>query len=290
MDNRRYDFSPIIRRKPIRWPNNARVAIWIGPNIEYFHVDLHGVQYQPVPFLPDVMNFGWRDYGLRVGIWRIMEVLDKHGMRASVLLNSDVCAHYPAVIEEGKKRNWEFLGHGITNSVKLTGMTEDEERATIRKVIDDITAGVGTPPKGWLGPSLVESFMTPDLLAEEGIEYVCDWCCDDQPFPMRVRANRLISVPYSMEVNDIPAFLAMKMSPSDFGRTIVDWFDRLYAEGADSGRVMCIALHPFVIGVPHRIKYLDEALEYICGHEQVWRTTSGEIAEWYYKHYYSPPA
>jgi peptidoglycan/xylan/chitin deacetylase (PgdA/CDA1 family) len=219
-----------------------------------------------------------------------MEVFDRHGMRASVLLNSEMCDRYPAVIEEGKKRNWEFLGHGITNSIKLSGLSEEEERVTIRKVIDDIGAAVGTPPKGWLGPALAETFATPDLLAEEGIEYLCDWCCDDQPFPMRVRKNRLISLPYSLEINDLPAYMNAKVTPPEFARMIVDQFDQLYAEGASSGRVMCIAVHPYLSGVPHRIKYLDEALDYICRHEQVWRTTSGEIAAWYYEHYYSPPA
>ncbi len=290
MENTRYDYSPIIHREPLKWPNDARLAFWVGPNIEHFHFDVSTTSLHQMPFVPDVFNYGWRDYGVRVGIWRLMDVLDKFGIRGSVLLNSEVCEHYPAIIEEGNKRNWEFLGHGLTNSAVMNGLSEDEERTTIRKVIGDITAAVGKAPKGWLGPALAETYTTPDLLAEAGIEYLCDWCADDQPFPMKVKKNRLISLPYSCEINDIPVFLGMHQTGQQFTQMIIDQFDRLYAEGATSGRVMCVALHPFLIGTPFRIKYLEEALGYICRHEGVWLTTSGEIAEWYYKNYYKAPA
>ena len=290
MDNTRYDYSPIIHREPLSLPNNARVAFWVGVNIEYFHIDLHSTPLRPFPYIPDVFNYSWRDYGARVGIWRIMEVLDRHGIRASGLVNAESCKHYPAIFDEGKKRQWEFVAHGLTNSRHITGIEEEEERGIIRKTIDDITDTVGTPPTGWLGPALVETFNTPDLLAEEGIEYVLDWCCDDQPFPMRVRKNRLISVPYGMEQNDLTSFLNKNMSGAQYVQFVIDAFKRLYAEGATNGRVMCIALHPFVIGYPYRIDYLDEALDYICKHDAVWHATSGEIAEWYYQNYYKAPA
>jgi len=214
-----------------------------------------------------------------------MEVLDKHGMKASVLLNSDVCEHYPIIIEEGKKRGWEFLGHGITNSDLLGGKSQDEERQIIRTTLDVIARAVGKRPLGWLGPALQETFNTPDILAEEGIKYVCDWVCDDQPFPMKVKKGSLISVPYSVDINDIPAFLTQHVTPQGFHDMIKDQFDVLYQEGASQARVMCIALHPFLIGQPYRIGWLDRALQYIKNHKDVWFTTSGDIASWYYENY-----
>lgn len=284
-DNTRYDYSPIIHREPVRWPNGARIAVWIIPNIEHFKIDV-----PPRPpglnIIPDVQNFSARDYSLRVGIWRMMEIMDKHGFRGTVALNSDVCERYPAVMEECQKRGWEFMGHGVTNSQLLAGMSEEEERATIRQVIETITRTTGQAPKGWLGPALAETFNTPDLLAEAGIQYVCDWTCDDQPFPMKVKRGRLISVPYGGELNDIRIFLGRGAPAPEFFEMVRDQFDVLYNEGARNGRVMAIALHPFLIGHPFRSKYLDQALAYIASHNDVWITTGGEIADWYYEHYY----
>ena len=224
-------------------------------------------------------------YGNRIGIWRLMELLDKHNIRASVLLNSEVCEHYPIIIEEGKKRGWEFLGHGTTNSVLLSGMSKAEERQIITTTVDVITKAVGQRPLGWLGPALQETFNTPDILAENGIRYLCDWCCDDQPFPMKVKRGRLISVPYSLDLNDIPAFIHQHLTPQQFCEMIKDQFDTLYQEGVDQARIMCITTHPFLIGMPFRIGWLDKALDYMKSHKDVWFTTSGEIASWYYEKY-----
>jgi allantoinase len=286
MDHQRFDFSPINKRKPIKWPKGARVAVWVIPNIEYYEFEIPSTSLHPMNLVPDVLNYGWRDYSLRVGVWRLMEVLDKYKMRGTVALNSAVCDHYPEVMQEAKKRNWEFMGHGITNSQLLNGLSEDEERKVIRETIQTITKTVGKAPEGWLGPALAESFNTPDLLAEEGIRYLCDWCNDDQPYPMKVKKGRLISVPYSVEINDIPFFLGHKGSSADFMQAIKDQFDVLYAEGKTSGRVMAIAVHPFLISVPYRHKYFDRALAYIARHKNVWLTTGGEIANWYYDNHY----
>ncbi len=286
LENTRYDYSPIIRRPPLRWPKNARVAVWLAINIEHFKIDRPGTAISAFPgLIPDVYNYAWRDYGPRVGIWRMMKLLDRHGIRASVTLNSDVCAHYPVIVEEGVKRKWEFLGHGITNSQFLAGMSEEQERQVIRTVIQTIKKTTGKAPEGWLGPALAETFITPDILAEEGITYLCDWNNDDQPYPMKVRKGRLLSVPYSVEINDIPSFLHLKYSPEQFRQAICDQFDTLYEEGAETGRVMAIATHPFILGQPHRIKYLDQALRHIKRRKQVWFTTGGEIASWYTAHY-----
>ena len=284
-DNTRFDYSAIIRRPALRWPNNARVAFWVAVNIEHFKIDRPGTAMHPFPgIIPDVYNYAWRDYGVRVGIWRLMGVLDRLGLKAGVLLNSDVCGHYPVIVEECVKRGWEILGHGMTNSQFLAGMSEDQERDVIRTVVRTIKEATGKAPRGWLGPALAETFNTPDLLAEEGIAYVCDWCNDDQPYEIKVRKGRLLSVPYGIELNDIPMFLEFKATPDEFRQAICDQFDQLYAEGAETGRVMCIALHPFIIATPWRIKYLEQALQHVLRHTDVWVTTPGEIADWYTKH------
>ena len=215
MENRRYDYRPAPGREKIEWPNGAKLAFWICPNIEYFHID-KPIMESPNPTVPEISAYSLRDYGSRVGVFRMMEVFDKHGMRASVLLNSDVCERYSFIIEEGKKRNWEWLGHGITNNLRLTSYPKDQEIEVIRKVKDTMTKSIGTAPKGWLGPALAESFETPDLLASEGFEYVCDWVCDDQPVPMRVRQGRMLIVPYDQGLNDIRAFMRSNHTPAEY--------------------------------------------------------------------------
>jgi len=287
MENTRYDYSPIFTRKPLALPNNARVGVWIGINIEYFDIggtDFGGAGAFNVP-PPNVLDYAARDYGNRVGIWRLMELLDKYNLRASVLLNSDLCKHYPIIIDEGKKRKWEFRGHGISNSVLLGGKQEAEEREIINTTLDVIEKAVGERPIGWLGPALQETFNTPDILAEAGVKYLCDWCCDDQPFQMKVRNGTLISVPYSLDLNDIPAFLMHHMTAEEFYRMIRDQFDTLYREGSSQPRIMCIALHPFLIGQPYRIGWLDKALQHMRLHKDVWYTQGREIAAWYYRDY-----
>ncbi len=285
MDHHRFDYSPIIKRQPLRWPHGARVAVWIIPNIEHFAFDLPGTSLFPLNVVPDVLNYGWREYGVRVGVWRLMEALDHYGLRATVALNAAVCEHYPIIIEEGNKRNWEFMGHGMTNSQLLAGLTEEAERNMIRDTIHTLTRSVGKAPEGWLGPALAETLITPDLLAEEGILYLCDWCNDDQPYGMHVKTGQLLSMPYSVELNDIPFFLGKGNSGADFLQAIKDQFDVLYEEGKTQGRVMAIALHPFLISVPHRHKYFVQALDYICRHKEVWLATGSEIAHWYADHY-----
>jgi peptidoglycan/xylan/chitin deacetylase (PgdA/CDA1 family) len=289
VDHNRYDYSPIVDRKPIKWPKGAKVAVWLIPNIEHYEFDIPSTALHPMNLTPDILNYGWRDYSVRVGVWRLMETLDKYGIRGTVALNSAVCNHYPRIIEEGKKRNWEFMGHAITNSRLLSGLPENEERSVIRETIQTITKSVGKKPEGWLGPALAENYNTPDLLAEEGITYLCDWCNDDQPYPMKVKKGRLISVPYSVEINDIPFFMGMKGSAEDFMNAIKDQFDILYREGRKNGMVMAIAIHPFLVNVPYRHKYFEKALQYVTKHKDIWVTTGGEIAKWYYDNYYKAP-
>ncbi|HEY0580595.1 MAG TPA: polysaccharide deacetylase, partial [Chloroflexota bacterium] len=200
---------------------------------------------------------------------------------ASVLLNSDVCEKYPRIVEEGVKRRWAWLAHGKNNSIFEAGMTLEQEREYLTGVVQTIATATGQHPRGWLGPALTETFNTPEILAELGLTYLLDWCNDDQPFPLKVNAGKMISVPYSIEMNDVSLFLGKSLPGPDFAQMVMDQFDVLYEEGAQNARVMCLALHPFIVNQPFRHKYLDKALEYITGHEGVWLATSDEIAEWY---------
>jgi allantoinase len=289
MQTDRYDYSPMIKRAPLKWPNDARIALMVAPNIEFFHID-KAIPDATTSQLPDVTGYALRDYGSRVGVFRMMEVLDKHRIRATVLLNADVYQHHPAIIEEGNQRQWEWLGHGITNNIRMNQYALDEERAIVRQVRETITRGTGKAPRGWLGPGGGdESPNTPDHLAAEGFDYLCDWGCDDQPVPMRVESGRMIAVPYQQGLNDIRVIFQGGHTPRDWCQMVCDQFDTLYAEGATNGRVMTLPLHPFVIGLPFRVKYLDKALDYICSHEGVWKTTGSEIADYFYKNYYRKP-
>jgi allantoinase len=285
MDNTLYDYSPITMRPKLTWPNGARVAFYVGLNIEHYQVDRPSTSIfgGTAMLVPDPLNYGWRDYAVRVGIWRMIEALDKVGMRASVLLNSDCCQHYPQIIEAGKQRNWAWLAHGKNNSIFQTGLSVDEERKFLTDIVTTLTKATGQQPKGWLGPALTETFDTPRLLKELGLTYVLDWCADDQPFPLNVPG--MMSVPYSIELNDVSMFLGKSLTGEGFYQIVVDQFDQLYKDGEKTGRVMALCLHPFIINQPYRHKYLERALDYIAGHDGVWLTTSDEIAAHYAKNY-----
>ncbi len=283
MANPRAEYSPIFHRQPLRLPGNARVAVWPVINVEEWDINEAMARTvlpspQGVSLIPDVANFGWLDYGLRVGFWRFKQVLDQHGIRVTVSLNASVCLSYPQLVRESLESGWEMLGHGFIQRVINV---EPDERAVIRKTISTIREFTGTAPRGWMGPGLAETFDTPDILAEEGIEYVADWCNDDQPYVMNVKSGRLVAVPYTVELNDIPIYLIQHhRSPEIFERAR-DQFDTLYREGAESARIMCISTHPYITGVPHRIKYYDMIFEYIRQFEGVVFMTGSEILDWY---------
>jgi allantoinase len=288
----RFPYSAIVDRPRLTWPNGARVAVWVIPNIEHFLFDRPStsITHVTTSLVPDILNYSWRDFGVRVGIWRMMEVMEKNGFKGTVALNSEVCKRYPRIIEGGQALGWEWMGHGVTNSSLLNAQPEAEERALIEEVVTTIGAATGRKPRGWLGPALSESHRTLDLLAAAGIEYVGDWVNDEQPYAMKVKSGSMISMPYSIEINDIPAFLEMKQSPEDFGRMICDQFDVLYEDAAKTGRVMSICLHPFLIGHAFRSKYFDRALAHIRSRQDVWITTGGEIADYYKANYMSKAA
>jgi peptidoglycan/xylan/chitin deacetylase (PgdA/CDA1 family) len=278
-----YEHSPIIKRPPLHWPNGARVAFWVIPNIEHYPIDVMartGMR-APLDSLPDIYNHSWRDYGVRIGVWRVMEVLDQYKLRATVALNAAICEEHPLIIEEGERRGWEWMGHGILNAQRLIDLDADGQRQTIQKCVEMIHKATGRAPQGWLGPGLGERWETPALLAEAGFRYVADWVNDDQPYRLQTTAGPLVALPYSIEVNDIPLFLDQKRTGAEFVQIARDQFDTLYREGATSGRVMALALHPFLLGAASRVRYLDEILAYITNHPDVWLATGSEIVEAY---------
>ena len=274
-----FPYVPIKDRPKLTWPNNARLAVWIIPNIEFFPLT-RGIPPQPgAPAGPPPSVRAWaqRDYGNRIGIWRIMDVLSKHGVRASPTLNSDICDHHPQIVRAAIELGWEILGHNQTNSVWLDALSPEEERQTIHRTLSRIAEMTGKKPLGWLGSGLAETWHTLDFLADEGCLYIADWVNDDQPYMMDIDGRRLVSIPYSYEINDAPFINTRLGTIDEFETAIRRQFDTLYAEGAESGRVMAICLHPYLTGVPHRIKGLDSALTYIRAHDAVWFATGEEI-------------
>ena len=281
-----FPYSPIVKRPPLAWPNGARVALWLIPNIEYFSLEekvpagAGGSGVKP----PDVPAWAVRDYGNRVGIFRLMKVMDRYAIRGTVALNSELCVQHPFIIEECMARNWELMGHNETNTRRLNEVAPEEERNIIRNTFATIERACGKRPRGWLSSGLQETWESVDLLAEEGCQYVGDWTNDDQPYAMQLAGGRqLLSVPYSFDINDKPVFEHKNRMPADFTEMICRQFDVLYEEGAESGRVMAIALHPYIIGMPYRIGALDKALDYICRHAGVWLATGSEIADHFLK-------
>ena len=284
MESQRYGpfpYTPIIRRPEFRWPGGKRLALWVIPNIEIFALDeqMPGGPGGSNGLIPDVHTWSIREYGCRVGVFRHMEVLSKHGIRATVALNSEICLHCPEIIEEGNKLDWEWMGHNQSNTRRLNVVSPDEEQAVVKAAFDEIEEGTGARPKGWLGSGLQETWNTLDYLVENGATYVADWACDDQPFLMDINGKRLVSIPYSTEINDKPAFESFLRTPEEFGDMIRKQFDVLYRESIDSARVMAISLHPYITGRPHRIDALDDALAHICRHDDVWLATGSEIVE-----------
>lgn len=284
-----YDYVPIIDREPLVLPGGARIAVMPYVNVEHFPENLSGTALEPrtANLIPDVLNYGWRDYGNRVGLWRLMDIMDAIGIRGTVCLNADAIIEYPRIIEEGEKRGWAWMGHGMNNSPAnfINNIDEKTERRIIGKVLSVMEDALGRKTKGWIGPFLSETFETPHILADMGVEYLCDFTCDDQPFKFNTRTGSLIGMPYSLEINDVQAFLDLRQSARTFGDMIIDQFDVLYAEGATNPRFMPIVMHSFMAGQPFRAKHLKRAFDYISSHCDVWFTTGDEVNSWYRKSY-----
>jgi peptidoglycan/xylan/chitin deacetylase (PgdA/CDA1 family) len=278
----RYTYSPIVDRPRLTWPGGARVALWVVPNIEHYEYLPRIRVRNPWPRMPhpDVLGYSIRDYGNRVGVWRMFEVMDRHRIRCTVSLNLANFEHYPEIFAACEARCWDYMCHGIYNTQYHWDLPEDEERALIAENVATFRHLTGRQLAGWFSPGVSNTLNTPDLVAEAGIRYSADFYHDDQPTPLRVRRGRLISVPYSMDLNDAVLY-RYSTEGEEFARMVIDHFDQVYREGAVQGRVMCIALHPYMMGQPQRIRHLDRALSHIMSHDLVWQATGAEIADWY---------
>jgi allantoinase len=283
----RLDYSPIIERPRVAWPNNARLALWVAPNIEFYEYLPRGAIRSRNPYPrcphPDILMYGYRDYGNRVGLWRMLDVLDHHKVTCTVSLNIAVYEHFPEIMAACEDRRWDIMSHGMYNTQFYYGMSEDEERAAIQDCVSTYRKLTGRSLTGWFSPAESGTTRTPDLIAEAGLKYIVEWHYDDQPLSMKVRTGSLVALPYSIDVND-GWNLKGNVEAEELIQAITDQFDRLYKEGESSTRVMCLALHPWVLGQPHRLKYLDKILSYIRSHEGVWFATAAEISDWYVAH------
>ncbi len=279
----RYDYTPWRGRTPYAWPGGARLAVYLGVNLEHFAWgEGLGAELAPGGPQPDVLNHAWRDYGNRVGAWRLLDLLDELGLPATVLLNSAMYGYASELVAAHRARGDEIAGHGRTNSERQSVLDEAEERALIAESTAAIAEAEGAPPRGWLSPWIAESRSTPDLLAEAGYRYTLNWCADDAPIWMRTRAGPLLAVPYPQEVNDIPAIVARKDGAAQFAAMVVDDFEeRLCQTDADGlPQVMGIALHPYILGQPYRLRALRPALARIAAERgRIWITTAGAVCE-----------
>ncbi|MBJ3778534.1 polysaccharide deacetylase family protein [Acuticoccus mangrovi] len=278
-----FPFVPITERPRIVWPGGAGLAVWVITNIEFFPLTraLAGHPGYPKGNPPSVRPWAQRDYGNRVGVWRIMDALDEFGVPGTATVNADIWRHHPQILTAARERGWEFMGHNETNSVWLDTVPEDEQRAIIARCAATLEEAGGVRPTGWLGAGLAESWHTLDQLIDEGFTYVADWVNDDQPYLMDVGGRQIVSIPYSYEVNDSPVIQYRAQSIDEFELLIRRQFDVLHREGQEHGRVMAICLHPYIIGVPHRIDGLRRALDYIASHDGVWLANGRQIVEHY---------
>ena len=277
----RFDYRPIRDSVAARWPNGKGLAVYIGLNLEHFAFgEGLGAELVPAAPQPDVLNHAWRDYGNRVGAWRLLDLFEALSLPCTVLLNSSILDYCPGLADAFAARGDEIAGHGRTNSERQSVLPEDEERALIAEATARLAGHFGKAPAGWLGPWIAQSHATPDLLREAGYGYLLDWCHDDRPNWMRTRAGPILSVPYPQELNDIPAIAVRRASAKEFADMIVAQFDEMLAQAEGQALVMGIALHPYIVGQPFRLRYLRRALAHIDGHrDAVWLTTAGAIAE-----------
>ncbi|WP_339693567.1 polysaccharide deacetylase family protein [uncultured Parasphingorhabdus sp.] len=276
-----YDYLPYRNRPKIEWPDGKACAVWVAPNLEFYElepaVNPHRKSWAKPH--PDVVGYSHRDHANRVSHWRMAEMMTKHGFPGSVSLSVALCDHIPEVVEDASQRGWEFFSHGIYNTRYSYGMDEAQERAIIEDSIETVERVTGQRIRGWLAPALTHTPRTLDLIAEYGLDYTCDLYHDDQPTDVKVKSGKLIAIPYSLEVNDHYGFFIYNMSPREYADTLIRQYDRLADEGETSGTVMCIPLHSYLIGQPHRIGAFESVLEHIAGDGRAWITKAGDIVD-----------
>jgi allantoinase len=287
-----YDYNPYRGRDRIQWPEGKSVAVWVAPNLEYYEIDppAHPMRAAWSRPHPDVVGYGHRDHSNRVSHWRMADVMTKHGFPGSVSLSVALCQHHPEVVADANARGWEFFSHGIYNTRYAYGMDERQERAIIEDSIRTVHDATGQRIRGWLAPALTHTPNTLDLIADCGIDYTCDLYHDDQVQRVKTKSGDLVSIPYSLEVNDHYGFFVYNMSPRDYADSLIRQFERLAREGeavdgpygsGGGGTVMCIPLHAYLIGQPHRIGAFEAALAHIAADDRAWITTAGQIVDAY---------
>jgi peptidoglycan/xylan/chitin deacetylase (PgdA/CDA1 family) len=285
MDHERYDWSMLPERKPVAWPNQARVALWVVPALEWFPLNMAGVPFKPPGAMqtayPDLRHYTLRDYGNRVGIFRIMKALEKHGIRPTVAVNAAVAVRYPSLIKECTQRGWEIMANGLDmDHLHHGGLAVDDEKKLVDTTLDILRKASGQAVRGWLSPAKSESAATLDLLGAAGLDYVCDWVNDDMPYAMRTASGPVHAMPHPIDMDDHTILVQNHHTEDDFRDQLCDQFDLLYKESATAGgRIMAISLHPWVIGQPYRMRALEEALAHIMRHPGVWAATGSEILD-----------
>lgn len=279
----RIPFQAIVDRPKLRLPGGKRVAVWVIVNVEEWRIEKpmpRTVLPPPMgqPLLPDVPNWSWHEYGMRSGFWRQLKAITDRNIPASLAINGNVCTSYPRVAEAALEAGWEFMGHGHLQGPMHKLKDQD---GAIAQALDGIEAFCGKRPRAWESPGLTETEETLDLLRKHGVQYVADWVIDDLPQDVDTPFGRVTTLPYSVETNDIAVYALQGHRSDEFLTRGRDQFDRLYAEGEDNARVMAISVHPYITGVPHRIKYLEELLDYVGGHEGTAWMTASELGDWY---------
>src|SRR5580698_4602387 len=276
-------YSAITERAPLKLPGRARMAVWVIVNVEEWNPREAMPRTVLTPPaggapMPDIPNWAWHEYGNRVGFWRMLDVLDRFEINAALAINGKAIATYEPISRAAHDRGWEFIGHGFgqKNMQKVT-----DERDDIRKTRDAIRKFTKRDPRGWLGPGLTETWETPDILVEEGFDYVCDWVLDDQPVVLKTRTKPIVSVPYTQECNDVAMMLIQHHKASEYFDRAIDQFEQLYRDARESARVMALVAHPYIMGAPHRLKYFRNALAHICAHQGVVCWTGEQILDWY---------
>jgi peptidoglycan/xylan/chitin deacetylase (PgdA/CDA1 family) len=279
----RLAYSAIVDRPKLALPGRARVVVWTIVNLEVWDIArpmARQVLSPPSgqPLLPDLPNWSWHEYGMRVGVWRFFKLFERLRIRPTLSVNARVCVDYERVAAQARAAGWEFMGHAYE---QMPIHKVEDQRAMIHQSLDVLERFAGRRPIGWLGPGLTETYDTPDLLAEAGIKYVGDWVHDDEPTEIQTAHGPLLTLPYTVELNDIPTMLLQHHESPYWLRKCQDMFDRYHIEGAERPKIMAIAIHPYISGQPHRIRYLEETYDYINRHFDVLHWNGAEILEWY---------
>jgi allantoinase len=279
----RISYSAIVDRPPLKLPNNARMAVWVIVNVEEWDPKETMPRTVITPPAggapsPDIPNWCWHEYGNRVGFWRMLQVFDDFKIPGTLAINGSAIEAFPRIVQAAVERKWEFIGHGFTqrNMQKVP-----DERADIRKMREAVIKATGKPPRGWLGPGLTETWETPDLLKEEGYDYVADWVIDDQPVWLKTRGKPIVNIPYTQECNDVAMMLIQHHKASEYFERAIDQFEQIHADAEGSARVMAIVIHPYIMGAPHRLKYFRKIFEVIRQKPDVLFWTGEQILDWF---------